>query len=152
MDNWQIILSEIAKTNQIVNVPIVKSKKRVYTTKIYKHITHKWFSEKNIVQSYVKYAYKIWWLDFVLMLECENWTWKIDKKSEVKGENSQGFCQMNYKYYSRFIDDWRFGFDPFRQLDKCLELWKWWTKFYWYYRSIKWQKCRDVVKNRFILY
>ena len=70
-----------------------------------KKITHKGFAKDSIVQQYVQYAYQIWGMDLVTLIDCENGTWNMYRQSEVVGRQ----------------------------------------------RIIKWQRCSDYVKNRFIL-
>lgn len=98
-------------------------------------ITHKWRPEDNVVQDYVRYAYKISWgdLDFVATLEAENGRRDPHRQSDVvtngKREESYGFCQMMRKYHPE-VNDKRFWEDPYWQLDTCWKKYKWGTKFY----------------------
>lgn len=110
-------------------------------------ITHRWRPEDNVVQDYVRYAYKISWgdLDFVATLEAENGRRDPHRQSDVvtngKREESYGFCQMMRVYHAE-VNDKRFWSDPYRQLDQCYRKYKWGTTFYWY-------RVRNKVKDRF---
>ena len=111
-------------------------------------IIHKWYSEDSIVQDYVNYAYSLWWLDFVKLIECENWQWN---PSRVSKTNDHGLCQLNYKYNKDFINSSDFN-NPYKQLDYCYEKYKINPKLrYWPNRKIKWMECKDYVNNRFII-
>lgn len=118
-------------------------------------ITHKWFSEDSIVQKYVQYAYELWWMDLVLLIECENWNWDIYKQSEVVKngirEKSYGLCQINQIYYPEIVNNKLFRDDWKWQLDRCGELMKNGTVFYGRERIIKGQKCSNYVKDRFLI-
>lgn len=117
-------------------------------------IQHYWYKEDSVIQDYVDYAWKIsWWdLDFVSTLEAENGQWNPHRQSQVPNnvpwmnqnwkEDSRWFCMIHRRWHSRIVDDPNFWSDPYRQLDRCYEMYKWWTKFYWY-------NVRNAVKNRF---
>lgn len=110
-------------------------------------ITHKWRPEDNVVQDYVRYAYKISGgdLDFVATLEAENGRRDPYRQSDVvsngKREESYGFCQMMRKYHPE-VNEKKFWEDPYYQLDVCYRKYKWGTKFYGY-------NVRHKVKDRF---
>lgn len=118
-------------------------------------ITHKWFKEDSPVQQYVQYAYEIWGIDLVALIDCENWQWNMYRQSEViknwKREKSFWFCQISQVYHPEIVNNDRFWNDWRRQLEKCNDLMKNWTAFYWRTRIVKGQKCSDYVKNRFII-
>lgn len=118
-----------------------------------KKITHKWFAKDSIVQQYVQYAYEIWGMDLVTLMECENWSWNPTKQSGVvknwKRERSFGFCQISQVYHPEIVNTDSFWNDWRWQINKCKELRAWWTKFYAPNRKIKWVKCSQFVLNRF---
>ena len=118
-------------------------------------ITHKWYAENSPIQSYVQYAYEIWWMDLVTLIECENWTWQPHRQSSVikswKREKSFWFCQISQVYHPEIVNTDTFRNDRKWQLDKCNELMKWWTAFYGRDRKIKWVKCSKYVLNRFVV-
>ena len=120
-----------------------------------KKITHKWYPEDSHIQNYVQYAYEIWWLDLVKLIECENGTWDMYRQSSVvknwKREKSFWFCQISQTYHPEIVNTKEFWEDRKWQLNKCKELMVWWTKFYWRDRKIKGVKCSNYVENRFII-
>ena len=63
-------------------------------------IVHKWFATWDVKQQYVQYAYSLGGLDFVALIECENWNWNPFIKSKT---NDHGICQLNYRYNKNFI-------------------------------------------------
>lgn len=109
-------------------------------------IVHKWFNSDDEKQEMIKYAYKLWWIDFVKMIECENWSWNI----HAVGDSGKAFwlCQININYHKLpewYKDDWKI------QIDTCYQKWSNGTKFYWPSRIVKGQKCSSYVSSRFIL-
>lgn len=124
------MLEEIVEQIEAENVPII----------------HKWFGTWDIRQKYVQYAYKLWGMDFVTMLECENWNWNI--KAIGDWWHAFWLCQMNTNYHKLpewYKDTWQV------QIEYCYEKWSTWTKFYWPTRKIKWQRCSSYVLDRFII-
>lgn len=115
---------------------------KIATTKI----THKWFSVDDEKQKMVQYAYDLWGLDFVKLIECENWNWNI--KAVWDSGKAFGLCQINTNYHK--LPEW-FKEDRKIQVEYCYEKYKWWTKFYWPSRIVKGQRCSKYVENRFIL-
>lgn len=109
-------------------------------------IRHKGYPEDSLVQLYANMAYQIsdWDMEFIAMLEWENWQRNPYRQSEVVKdwvrEKSYGFCQLHINRHSEVINDDRFRDNHERQLEQCYNKWKWWTKFYWY---------NTVLKNRF---
>lgn len=109
-------------------------------------ITHLWYDRYDIIQDYVEYAYILWWIDFVKVIECENWRWDMYRWSNT---NDYWLCQVNIPSHN--VPEWFYD-DAYIQLDYCYELWKWWTPFYWPNRIIKWQRCSDYVDDRFLIF
>ena len=111
------------------------------------HIQHLWFLSDDYRQDIIQKAYELWGLDFVTMIECENWTW--DSK-RVSATHDHWICQLNYRYNKEFINsDW--FKDVYIQLKYCYEKWKINPKlWYWPTRKINGQLCKEYVKNRFI--
>ena len=101
-------------------------------------------------QEFVNYAYAIWWWDLVVLIECENATWDNFRKAYWK-EDSRWFCMINRRWHKDIVDTKEFWEDRKWQLNKCNELMKWGTAFYWRDRKIKGMKCWTYVKDRFIL-
>lgn len=118
-------------------------------------IRHKGFADDSIVQQYVQYAYEEGWMDLVLLIECENWSWDMYKQSEVvkngRREQSYGLCQIHRPDHPEIIDNKLFWDDYKWQLDRCNELMKNGTAFYGRERIIKGQKCSNYVKDRFLI-
>jgi hypothetical protein len=92
----------------------------------------------------VNYAYKLWWWDFVYMMECENGNWSIYTKWD--SWKAIWLCQMNTNYHklpSDYYTTWQV------QVEYCYQKWKSWTVFYWPNRMIKGKRCYEYVKDRF---
>lgn len=115
-----------------------------------KKITHKGFAKDSIVQQYVQYAYQIWGMDLVTLIDCENWLREPYRKAEWK-EDSWGFCMINRRWHKDIVDNQLFRNDWKWQIDQCYKLMIGWTKFYGRQRIIKWQRCSDYVLYRFVI-
>ena len=120
-----------------------------------KKITHNGFAKDSIVQQYVQYAYQIWGMDLVTLIDCENGTWNMYRQSEVKKkkkrEKSFWLCQISQVYHPEIVNTDEFWNSWKWQLDRCKELMNWGTAFYGRDRKIKWVRCSEYVKSRFIL-
>lgn len=111
-------------------------------------VYHTWFPENIQKQILVNYAYELGWIDFVKMIECENWNRDPNK---ISATNDYWLCQLNYRWNKNFILSKDFK-NPLRQLDFCSFKWHINPKLrYWPYRYIKGKKCLDYVSNRFII-
>ena len=109
-------------------------------------LVHKWFKKEDEKQKMVQYAYKLWGLDFVKLIECENGNWNI--KAIWDSGKAFWLCQMNTNYHKLpdwYKDTWQV------QVEYCYKKWKWGTKYYWPNRIIKGQKCSSYVSDRFYL-
>ena len=110
-------------------------------------IVHKWFQSDDVRQKMVQYAYKLWGIDFVTMIECENGNWSLS----VKGDSwhAHGLCQMNDRYHkdipAEYSTNWVVA------VEYCYQKYSTGTKFYWPSRRVKWKKCANYVLNRFII-
>lgn len=121
----------------------------IYEENCIPKIIHQGYSLEDPRQKYVQYAYNLGWIDFVTLLECENWRWDQNRVSKT---NDHWLCQLHYKYNKKFIDSEDFK-DPYKQLDYCYEKYKINPKlWYWPNRIIKGQKCSNYVLNRFNIY
>ena len=109
-------------------------------------IVHKWFGADDERQKMVQYAYKLWWIDFVKMIECENWNWKISAVWD--GWHAFGLCQMNTNYH-KLPADYKTVWQV--QVEYCYQKWSTGTRFYWPTRKIKGQTCANYVTDRFII-
>ena len=108
-------------------------------------IQHKWYSLDNERQLMVQKAYDLWWLPFVIMIECESW---FNPQARWDSWRAYGLCQMNNRWHKvseEYKNSWEI------QIDTCYQKWKSWTKFYWPNRIIKWVKCKDYVLDRFVI-
>ncbi len=111
-------------------------------------IQHVWFSSEDPRQAIVQYSYELWWIDFVTMIECENWTWD---KNRVSKTHDHWICQLNYRYNKDFINSEWFK-DVYTQLEYCYEKRKINPKlWYWPNRKINGQICKEYVLDRFIV-
>ena len=109
-------------------------------------IVHNWYARSSAIQNYVNYAYNLWWMDFVKLIECENGVWDPKRISKTR---DHWLCQLNYRYNKSFINSSDFS-DPYKQLDYCYEKYKANPKLrYWPDRKIKGKKCSDYVDSRF---
>ena len=109
-------------------------------------LTHNWYSMDSVIQDYVDYAYEVWGIDFVKLIECENGRWDPKRVSKT---NDHGLCQLHYKYNKKFINSEDFK-DPYKQIDYCYEKYKTNPNLrYGPNRKIKWKKCSDYVNDRF---
>ena len=109
-------------------------------------LIHKWFKRDDERQKYVQYAYKLGWMDFVKLIECENWNWSL----KAVGDWGKAFwlCQINTNYH-KLPENYKTSWQV--QVETCYKKRKGWTKFYWPNRIVKGQKCSYYVSNRFIL-
>ena len=112
----------------------------------HKSITHNWYALDSVIQDYVDYAYDLWGIDFVKLIECENGRWDPERVSKT---HDHWLCQLNYKYNKKFINSSEFS-DPYKQLDYCYEKYKINPDLrYWPDRWIDGEKCSDYVNDRF---
>lgn len=113
----------------------------VSTTKI----THTGYSPDNERQLMVQRAYDLWWLDFVLMIECESW---FNPRAKWDSWKAHWLCQMNTRWHrlpQQYYNDREY------QIEYCYQKWIGGTKFYWPTRKIKGQLCKNYVLDRFII-
>ena len=110
----------------------------------WKNITHLWFPLDDYRQPIVKKAYQIWWMDLVIQVECENWSW--NPFAVWDHWHAFWLCQMNNNYHTIPQE---YSNDRWYQLEYCNQKRLWGTKFYGPSRIIKWQKCSSYVLSRF---
>ena len=109
-------------------------------------ILHNWYASDSVIQDYVNYAYNLWGIEFVKLIECENWKWDPKRVSSTR---DYWLCQLNYRYNKKFINSSDFA-DPYKQMDYCYEKYQINPNLrYWPNRKIKGQKCSDYVSDRF---
>ena len=109
-------------------------------------IQHVWFSSDDPRQAIIQKAYELWWLDFVLMIECENGNWSPDAVWD--SGKAHGLCQMNTRWH-KLPEEYYNSVEY--QVEYCYNKRKGWTKFYWPTRRINGQLCKDYVRDRFII-
>lgn len=109
-------------------------------------IVHKGFDYNDPRQDMVWYAYKLWWIEFVALIECEDWNRDIKKKWDHG--YALGLCQLNKRWHKRTED-----YINKRQSQVEVCYWKWihHTKFNGPYRKINWMYCKDYVLDRFVI-
>ena len=108
-------------------------------------IQHVWFSSDDQRQLMVQRAYELWWMDFVIMIECESW---FNPKAIGDSWRAYGLCQMNNRWH-KVSEEYKNSWEV--QIDTCYQKWKSWTKFRWPTRRISGQLCKDYVLDRFIV-
>ena len=109
-------------------------------------LVHNGYSYGAAMQDYVNYAYHLWWIEFVKLIECEN-----GRRDPKRVSKTWDFwlCQLNYRYNKKFINSPDFA-DPYKQLDYCYEKYKINPNLrYWPKRKIEGKKCSDYVNDRF---
>lgn len=118
-------------------------------------IRHKLWDENDYRLEYVQYAYNLWWINFVALLEWENGLWSIDRRSTTSyyrqaktikwhlrpagNYYDYWFCQISDYYHPDITLDKRFYTDWKWQIDKCYELYTWGTVFY---------ASKNIAKNK----
>ena len=107
----------------------------------------KWFPEDSLATRIASYWYKLWWMDFIKMLRCENWGFDI--KARWDNWWAVWLCQM-HEYYHKDIPK-EYYTSRQTQVEYCYQKYIGWTKFYWPSRIIKWQKCSDYVEDHFTI-
>ena len=111
-------------------------------------IRHLWYSIDDYRQPMVKYAYDIWWMDLVILIECENGS--RNPFAVWDKWHAYWLCQINDLYNKipkEYFKDWKY------QIDFCLQKRTQGTAFYWPTRKIKktGNKCYVEVQKRFLL-
>lgn len=90
-------------------------------------------------------AYEVWWMDLVILIECEDWN--RNPTAIWDYGDAYWLCQMNRRYHKipqEYYDDWWF------QIEYCKDKLRWWTKFYWPKRILpNWKICKEWVLDRF---
>lgn len=108
-------------------------------------IRHLGFDIDDPRQRMVAEAYDSWGLEFVSLIECENWLWN----PKAVGDNGLSFwlCQLNIRRHWEPLDpDWE---SWVYQLNVCHGKRESWTKFYWPTRKVNGKACLLAVQERF---
>jgi len=132
----------------------------------------KWFPEWALANEIATYVYNTYGLDYLLLLRAENWTFEPMRRHPwwkqycVKGYNEQTKRRIPwqtadwrcYGEWKTMSDWWLCGFNEYwhpeivkdpnfsnwqRQADKCVELKKGWTVFYW--RNGRYKRKNDFI-------
>lgn len=109
-------------------------------------IVHNGFDYNDPRQDMVWYAYKLWWMDFVITLECENGNRDITAKWDHG--KALGLCQLNKRWHKRTND---YINKRQAQVEVCYDKWIHHTKFYGPTRKINGVLCKDYVLDRFVI-
>lgn len=82
----------------------------------------------------------------------ENWTMEILRVSWLvwaNGYRDVGICQTNIWWHKEILwgSNWKrykdWFYDPYKQMDYCIKLYKWGTKFYAY--THRYKRTKDIV-------
>lgn len=109
-------------------------------------IVHNGFDYNDPRQDMVWYAYKLWWIEFVALIECEDWNRDIKKKWDHG--YALGLCQLNKRWHKRTED---YINKRQSQVEVCYWKWTHHTKFNGPYRKINGVLCKDYVLDRFVI-
>lgn len=108
-------------------------------------VLHSGFLPSDPRQEIVVEAYRLWGLDFISMIECENGS--RDPTARGDWGKAYGLCQLNTRRHKEPLaperKDWR------NQLSVCYSKRKVGTKFYGPQRKIRGKSCSEVAKKRF---
>ena len=63
-------------------------------------IVHNWYATDSVIQDYANYAYELWWIEFVKLIECENGRRDPKRVSET---HDHWLCQLNYSYNKKLL-------------------------------------------------
>jgi hypothetical protein len=145
MDKIEKLGSNVNENEEIIEEKIINEEWTGIQLNYDWVLLHVWFATDDYKQTLVQYAYKLWGMDFVYMIECENGNWDINAIWD--SWHAFGLCQMNDRYHKNIPEDYKTNWIV--QVEYCYEKRKWWTKFYWPSRWVKGQRCYNYVKNRF---
>ena len=139
-----IVVEYTIEEPTIVNLEQTEQRELVLEKKLYKT----WRAKEDPRQEYINETYKLWWIDLVVLFECE---WH-DRDISIKWDwwHAWWLCQMNDLYHNipdQYYTDRRF------QIEYCFEKRQWWTLFYWPDRAdgVNWEKCMSYAKRNFYL-
>ena len=108
-------------------------------------VLHSGFLPSDSRQEIVVEAYRLWGLDFISMIECENGS--RDPTARGDWGKAYGLCQLNIRRHGEPLapewEDWE------NQLSICYSKRKAGTKFYGPQRKIRGKSCSEVAKKRF---
>ena len=99
----------------------------------------------EIVQKIVNYSWKLWWYDFLAMIECENGQYNL--KALGDHGHAHWLCQINDRWHKDIPADYYTNWVV--AVEYCYQKWKEWVPFYWPGRWINWQRCYDYIRDRY---
>lgn len=108
-------------------------------------VLHSGFLPSDPRQEIVAEAYRLWGIDFISMIECENGS--RDPTARGDWGKAYGLCQLNTRRHKEPLAPERN--DRTYQLSICYSKRKWGTKFYGPQRKIRGKSCSEVAKKRF---
>lgn len=113
-------------------------------------IRHWWYNIDSPVQDYVQAAYDMWWMDRVIVGQCEQ-----HREPAVKSlrENSYWMFQIYWPDHPEIINNPKFQTDWKREMEQAYILYKNWTPFYGPGRisKVTWNPCYVDAQKRFTL-
>ena len=108
-------------------------------------VLHSGFLPSDPRQEIVVEAYRLWGLDFISMIECENGS--RDPTARGDWGKAYGLCQLNTRRHKEpLAPEWK---DRTYQLSICYQKRRAGTKFYGPQRKIRGKSCSEVAKKRF---
>ena len=109
-------------------------------------VLHSGFLPSDPRQEIVAEAYRLWGIDFLVLLDCENGS--RDPTARGDWGKAYGLCQLNTRRHKEPLEEERNN--RTYQLSVCYQKRKWGTKFYGPQRKIRGKNCSEVAKKRFI--
>ena len=108
-------------------------------------VLHSGFLPSDPRQEIVVEAYRLWGLDFISMIECENGS--RDPTARGDWGKAYGLCQLNTRRHKEpLAPEWK---DRTYQLSICYQKRRAGTKFYGPQRKIRGKRCWEIAKKRF---
>lgn len=108
-------------------------------------VLHSGFLPSDPRQEIVVEAYRLWGLEFLTVLECENGS--RDPTARGDWGKAYGLCQLNTRRHKEpLAPEWK---DRTYQLSICYQKRRAGTKFYGPQRKIRGKSCSEVAKKRF---
>jgi len=138
---WDKAINNTIKEFEKLNLQKEEQRELAKPTKIYRY----WRSEYDDRQKIVQYTYNVWWMDQVILHECENSERTLDRLWDWW--DAIWLCQINRRWHNPPIE---FYNDYEVHIDYCYKKRQWWTLFYGPERkNLDWIMCKDYVKERF---
>lgn len=108
-------------------------------------VLHSGFLPSDPRQEIVAEAYRLWGMDFLVLLDCENGS--RDPTARGDWGKAYGLCQLNIRRHGELLEEERNKREY--QLSVCYSKRKAGTKFYGPQRKIRGKSCSEVAKKRF---